>query len=42
MRFRLLREFLTYAKSCPDLWITTGAEVAANYQRHEAEAAGKR
>ncbi|WP_316176992.1 MULTISPECIES: polysaccharide deacetylase [unclassified Bradyrhizobium] len=36
MRFRLLREFLTYAKSCQDVWITTGAEIAANYQRHEA------
>jgi len=38
MRFRLLREFLTYAKSCSDVWIATGAEIAANYQRHEAEA----
>ncbi|WP_316233979.1 polysaccharide deacetylase [Bradyrhizobium sp. SZCCHNR1098] len=36
MRFRLLREFLTYAKSCRDVWIATGAEIAANYQRHEA------
>ena len=36
MRFRLLREFLAYAKSCQDVWITTGAEIAANYQRHEA------
>jgi peptidoglycan/xylan/chitin deacetylase (PgdA/CDA1 family) len=36
MRFRLLREFLTYAKACQDVWITTGAEIAANYQRHEA------
>jgi hypothetical protein len=42
MRFRLLREFLTYAKSCADLWIATGAEIAANYRRHEAEDAGKR
>ena len=36
MRLRLLREFLTYAKSCPDLWITTGEAIAANYSRHEA------
>jgi peptidoglycan/xylan/chitin deacetylase (PgdA/CDA1 family) len=27
MRLRLLREFLTYAKSCPDLWITTGEAI---------------
>jgi peptidoglycan/xylan/chitin deacetylase (PgdA/CDA1 family) len=38
MRLRLLREFLTYAKSCPDLWITTGDQVAANYLRHETGA----
>ena len=36
MRLRLLREFLTYAKSCPDLWITTGEAIAANFRRHEA------
>src|SRR5436190_1325720 len=36
MRLRLLREFLTYAKSCPDLWITTGEAIAANFIRHEA------
>lgn len=39
MRLRLLREFLTYAKSCPDLWITTGEQIAANYIRHESAAA---
>ena len=32
MRLRLLREFLTYAKSCPDLWITTGEAIAANFR----------
>lgn len=35
MRLRLLREFLTYAQSFPDLWITTGEDIAANYLRHE-------
>jgi hypothetical protein len=39
MRLRLLREFLTYAKSCPDLWITTGAAIAANFNLHEGAAA---
>jgi peptidoglycan/xylan/chitin deacetylase (PgdA/CDA1 family) len=39
MRLRLLREFLTYAKSCPDLWITTGAAIAANFNLHEGVAA---
>ena len=38
MRLRLLREFLLYAKSCPDLWITTGEAIVANYQRHDAAA----
>lgn len=37
MRLRLLREFLRYARSCPDLWIATGAEIAENYQKHEAD-----
>jgi hypothetical protein len=32
----MLREFLTYAKSCPDLWIATGEAIAANFQSHEA------
>ncbi|WP_441231578.1 polysaccharide deacetylase family protein [Tardiphaga sp. 215_C5_N2_1] len=39
MRLRLLREFLTYAKSCPDLWIANGAAIAAHYQMHELDAA---
>ncbi|MHC2608015.1 hypothetical protein ACVL92_008829 [Bradyrhizobium liaoningense] len=30
------REFLTYAKSCPDVWITTGEKIAENFLRHEA------
>ena len=30
MRLRLLREFLQYAESCPDLWIATGAEIASH------------
>lgn len=38
MRLRLLREFLTYAKSCPDVWITTGEAIAANFIKHEAAA----
>ena len=35
MRLRLLREFLTYAKSCPDLWIATGRQIAENFLTHE-------
>ncbi|MCJ8140853.1 polysaccharide deacetylase family protein [Falsirhodobacter halotolerans] len=35
MRLRLLREFLTYARSCPDLWIATGEEIAGNFLHHE-------
>ena len=35
MRLRLLREFLTYARSCPDLWIATGREIADNFLAHE-------
>ena len=35
MRLRLLREFLTYAKSCADLWIATGEQIAANFLKHE-------
>lgn len=37
MRLRLLREFLTYAKSCDDLWITTGEAIAQNFLKHEGE-----
>jgi peptidoglycan/xylan/chitin deacetylase (PgdA/CDA1 family) len=36
MRLRLLREFLQYAQSCPDLWIATGEEIARHFERHEA------
>lgn len=36
MRLRLLREFLEYARALPDLWITTGQEIAANFIQHEA------
>jgi peptidoglycan/xylan/chitin deacetylase (PgdA/CDA1 family) len=39
MRLRLLREFLQYAQSCPDLWIATGAEIASHFAKHEAAAA---
>ena len=39
MRLRLLRDFLTYARGCDDLWITTGEEIAANFLKHEAAAA---
>lgn len=38
MRLRLLREFLTYAKSCPDLWITTGEAIVENFLTHERAA----
>lgn len=38
MRLRLLREFLTYATSCPDLWITTGEAIASNFIAHETGA----
>ncbi|MGY2048425.1 polysaccharide deacetylase family protein [Methylobacterium sp. JK268] len=38
MRLRLLREFLTYAQGCPDLWITTGAAIAGNFLKHERAA----
>jgi peptidoglycan-N-acetylglucosamine deacetylase len=38
MRLRLLREFLTYAQSCPDLWIATGEDIAAHFAQHEAAA----
>jgi len=36
MRLRLLREFLQYAQSCPDLWIATGEAIAAHFAEHEA------
>ena len=39
MRMRLLREFLTYAQTCGDVWIATGAEIAERYVRFEREAA---
>lgn len=38
MRLRLLREFLTYAQACPDLWITTGAAISENFLKHERAA----
>jgi hypothetical protein len=38
MRLRLLREFLTYATSCADLWIATGEEIAAHFHAHERKA----
>lgn len=37
MRLRLLREFLIYAKSCEDLWIATGEEIAEHFIQHEAK-----
>ena len=39
MRLRLLRAFLAYAQSCPDLWIATGQEIAENFVKHEQAAA---
>jgi peptidoglycan/xylan/chitin deacetylase (PgdA/CDA1 family) len=38
MRLRLLRSFLTYAQGCGDVWIATGAEIAAHYAAHETSA----
>ena len=38
MRLRLLREFLQYAQSCPDLLITTGETLARNFEQHEGTA----
>ncbi len=35
MRLRLLREFLTYAQSRPELWIATGRDIAANFTANE-------
>jgi peptidoglycan-N-acetylglucosamine deacetylase len=35
MRLRLLREFLQYAQSCPDVWIATGEAIAAHFAEHE-------
>lgn len=36
MRLRLLREFLSYARTLPDLWIATGEEIALHFQACEA------
>ncbi len=38
MRLRLLREFLSYARSCRDVWIATGAQIASNFRTHEGSA----
>lgn len=38
MRFKLVRDFLNYAKSHPDVWITTGEAIAENFLRHEKAA----
>lgn len=38
MRLRLLREFLQYACSCQDLWIATGEQIAAHFEKCEATA----
>lgn len=40
MRMRLLREFLTYAQGCGDVWIATGEAIAERYVGFEREAAG--
>ena len=34
-RFKLLREFLSYAIECGDIWIATGEQIAQHYARHE-------
>jgi peptidoglycan-N-acetylglucosamine deacetylase len=36
MRFRLLREFLTYARDCGDVWIATGQGIAEHFAACEA------
>jgi peptidoglycan/xylan/chitin deacetylase (PgdA/CDA1 family) len=36
MRLKLLREFLLYAQSLPDLWIATGEEISAHFAACEA------
>ena len=36
MRLRLLREFLTYAIECNDVWITTGEQIARHHAAHES------
>ncbi|MGH7071150.1 MAG: polysaccharide deacetylase family protein [Acetobacteraceae bacterium] len=41
MRFRLLREFLCYARSIPDLWIATGEEIARHFEHSETIAAAE-
>lgn len=38
MRYRLLRNFLEYSKSCGDVWITTGDTIAERFQMFEAQA----
>jgi hypothetical protein len=38
MRLRLLREFLGYAQSRPELWIATGQEIAMHFEACEAGA----
>lgn len=39
MRLRLLREFLQFTKSLGDVWIAPGRDIAAHFQRCEAETA---
>jgi hypothetical protein len=41
MRLRLLREFLSYARAIPDLWIATGEQIAHHFERSEAIAAAE-
>jgi peptidoglycan/xylan/chitin deacetylase (PgdA/CDA1 family) len=41
MRLRLLREFLTYTLACGDVWIATGADIAAHFTAHERAAAAQ-
>lgn len=38
MRLRLLREFLGYAQSRPELWIAMGHEIATHFEACEADA----
>lgn len=38
MRLRLLRHFLDYARSCGDVWIATGGEIADHFAACEAKA----
>jgi peptidoglycan/xylan/chitin deacetylase (PgdA/CDA1 family) len=39
MRWHLLQEFLVHAREQGDIWIATGEQITANFEKHEALAA---